>query len=63
MMPLRVVERHLIDNSTRLRRIIVGDRGFETLALGRRLTQLAAQPAEQRDGRRAACHSERVQMP
>ena len=63
MMPLSIVERHLVDNSTCFRRVIVGDRGLETFPLGRRLTQLAAQPAQQRDARRAACHSERVQMP
>jgi hypothetical protein len=46
---LRVVERELREQAPRLGGVVVLDRGLEVLADGRRLPQLAAQPAQERD--------------
>jgi hypothetical protein len=45
MAPLCVVEGHQFNDSTRFRRVIVGNCSLEPLSLRRRLSQLAAQPA------------------
>jgi hypothetical protein len=46
---LGVVERQLCEELPRLRRVVVLDGGLEVLADRRRLPQLAAQPAQQRN--------------
>ena len=46
-MALLVRELELPEAAPRLRRIVVGDRRLEPLAQRRRLTELAAEPAEQ----------------
>src|SRR5262245_28036049 len=50
MAALRVAERSGRDEPSHLVRIVVLDRGFEMLALGCRLAQLTAQPAEEAHG-------------
>lgn len=49
MTSLCVAERHRLDDSPRLTRIVVRDRRLQTLALRRRLAELPSQPAEERD--------------
>jgi len=62
MASLRVVEIHEPKQPPGLRRIIVCDRGFEALAVRRRLAQLTTEPTKQRDGGRC-CHRRFCQMP
>ena len=45
VLTLRVAERHMADDAPGFVRVVVRDRGFETLALRRRLAQLPTQPA------------------
>ena len=54
MTALLVSEWHVGEQAPHLRRIVVFDRRLEMLARGRRLLQLAAQPAQEADLRRAA---------
>jgi hypothetical protein len=51
MPKLRIAERHSLDDPAGLPRIVVRDRGFQVLALWRLHTELAAKPAEERNGR------------
>ncbi len=53
MTALCLREVHLIEQATRLGRVVVRNSGLEVLAKRRRLTQLSAEPAEQTDGRLA----------
>jgi hypothetical protein len=53
MSALFFTELECCEQASRLRRIVVRDRSLETLAPGRRLAELPAQPAEQADGVRA----------
>ena len=48
---LSVVERELREQTARLRRVVVLDRGLQVLAHRRRLAELTPEPAEQRDVR------------
>ena len=50
MPALLVRERHAREQASRLARIVVCDRGLETLPEGKRLRELAAQPAQEADG-------------
>jgi hypothetical protein len=50
--PLRLREVELAEQSARLARVVVRDRGLEVLALGRWLAELPPEPAEQADRRR-----------
>ena len=56
MTALRLGERHVGEQAPHLGRIVVLDSRLEMLARGRRLLQLAAQPAQETD-LRCATHS------
>jgi hypothetical protein len=56
--PLGIGERHLLDEPSRFRRIVVGDGGFEVLAKRRRLAQLPSKPPEKAYSR-LALHANR----
>jgi hypothetical protein len=57
MMALRVVERHSVDDPPGLPWVVVRDRRLEPLPLRRRLAQLPAQPAQERNGGRCRVQS------
>ena len=50
MAALFFTELECCEEASRLRRVVVRDRGLEPLARRRRLAQLPAQPAEETDG-------------
>ena len=56
MTTLRFGEGHVGEEPPHLRRVIILDRRLEMLACGRRLLELAAQPAQETD-LRCAAHS------
>jgi len=53
MAPLRIRERHLLEESTHLCRIVVRDGCLQMLSKRRRLAKLAPEPTEEADGRLA----------